>query len=85
MITRSTSASAASALRSGVSAPNRAATTLERTISDRVGRQRGGDGVGQAEREKVGLGIGSQDAERQDDEARERVRQRRCGARSARR
>ena len=34
MTTRSTSASAASALRSGVSAPKRAATTLERTISE---------------------------------------------------
>ena len=34
MTTRSTSASAASALRSGVSAPKRAATALERTISD---------------------------------------------------
>ena len=39
--------------------------------------QRRRDGVGQAERQEVGLRIGAQDAERQHDEARQRVRQRR--------
>ena len=73
MTTRSTSASAASALRSGASPANRAAVALERTISESMPDKRHRDGVGQAEREKVGVGIGPQNAERQHDDARQRL------------
>ena len=75
MTTRSTSASAASALRSGASPGNRAAVALERTISEPVARQRRGDRIRQAERQEVGLWIGTQHAERQHDDASERLRQ----------
>ena len=77
MTTRSTSASAASALRSGVSPAKRAAVALERTIERADARQRRRDRVRQAERQEVRLGIGTQHAERQHDEARERAGQRR--------
>ena len=43
-------------------------------------RQRRRDRVGQAEGEEIGFGIGPQHAERQDDESRQRLRQRRRGA-----
>ena len=72
MTTRSTSASAASALRSGAS-PGEARGDGARAHDERAdARQRRGDRVGQAEGEEVRLGIGAQDAERQHDEARER-------------
>ena len=77
MTTRSTSASAASALRSGASPAKRAATALDRSDQRSDARQRRRDRVRQAEREEVRFGIRTQDAERQHDQARQRLRQRR--------
>ena len=75
MTTRSTSASAASAFRSGISAPKRAATTLERTTIDALADNDVAMASRQTECQKVGFRIGPQNAERQDDQTRERVRQ----------
>ena len=77
MTTRSTSASAASALRSGASPAKRAADRARAHDQRADRRERRGDRVRQAEGEEVGLGIRPQHAERQHDEARQRVRQRR--------
>ena len=77
MTTRSTSASAARALKSGVSPAKRAAVALDRTISDPRPDKGRRDRVGQTERQKVGFGIGAQHAERQHDQPRQRVGQRR--------
>ena len=77
MTTRSTSASAASALRSGASPAKRDATALERNDERADPRERRGDRVRKAEGEEVGLRIRPQDAERQHHEPRERVRERR--------
>ena len=76
MTTRSTSASTASALISGASPAKRAAVALDRTISDPMPGERRRDGVRQAERQEVGLRIGTQDAEGQHDDARQRLCQR---------
>ena len=70
--TRSTSASAASALRSGASPAKRAAAALERTTSEADPRERRGDRVGEAEGQEVGLGIGAQEPERQHHQAGQR-------------
>ena len=85
MTTRSTSASAASALRSGRLA-GEARGGRARSHDQRAdARERRGDRVRQAEGQKVGLRIGTQHAERQHHQPRERLRQRRACRRRPRR
>ena len=76
MTTRSTSASAASAFRSGASPAKRAAVGARPHDQRADARQRRRDRVGQAEGQEVRLGIGTQDAEGQHHEAREGACQR---------
>ena len=74
--TRSTSASAASALRSGASPAKRAAVALERTTSEPIAESEVAIASGRLKARKSVSGSGAQDAERQHDEARERARER---------
>ena len=73
MTTRSTSASAASALRSGVSPANRAATALERTTSEPMPDSDVAIASGRLNARKSVSGIGPQHAERQHHQTRERA------------
>ena len=70
LTTRSTSASAAIVFKSGTSAAKRAAVNVERQNQRLERRERVGDGVGQAEGQKVDLGIGPQQPEGQHDDSR---------------